>query len=73
MREYGCDLSNIQELGRYLECKALVINALRIGHFDKSANKPCLHKVQLQSTTDKSLLLRAAKFLSDAPPRHLYL
>ena len=67
MREYSCDLTNVQELCHYLECKALVISALRIGCFDKSANKLRLLKVQLQSTTDKSLLLRAAKFLRDDP------
>ena len=40
MREYGCDLSDVQELCRYLECKALVISALRVGCFYRSANKP---------------------------------
>ena len=65
MQKYCCDLSDVQELCRYLEYSALVISALRIGRFNKSANKPRLLKVQFQTTTNKSLLLRVAKFLRD--------
>ena len=40
MREYKSELSDVQELCRYLESKGLDVSAARISRSDKSANDP---------------------------------
>ena len=67
MHEHGRDICNVRELCDYMEYEVRVISAIRIGKSNKLSKKPRLLKVELQSTDDKNLLMRASKFLKDDP------
>ena len=61
---HGNDTNDVRELFDYLECNICVIKVTRIGRVDTS-RKPRVLKVELASSFDRNILLRAAKYLKD--------
>ena len=51
----------------YLDCNVHVISVVRIGRTATSSKKLCLLKVSLQTVVDKTLLLKASKYLKEDP------
>ncbi len=64
LREYGYDTRDVHDLFDYLECDIRLVATTRLGHV---GSKPRLLKVELNTISDRDLLLRAAKFLREDP------
>ncbi len=64
LREYGNDARDVHDLFDYLECDIRLVATTRIG---RVGSKPRLLKVELNTISDRDLLLRAAKFLREDP------
>ena len=67
LQKHGNDINNIWDLYKYLGCNANITNADQIDQRLPFSKKPCVLEVQLQSTSDKTTLLRFFKFLKHDP------
>ena len=62
---HGNDANDVRKLFDYLEYSICVIKVTRIGPVDTSSRKPRVLKVELASSFDHDILVRAAKYLKD--------
>ena len=65
MREDGNDVRDVQDLFNFMDCDVRAIQAVRIGHHDKSSSRKVHLLKELQSIFEKNNLLQASKFLRD--------
>ena len=67
LKEFGSDVNDVRELLDFIGCNAKIIRIVRIGQQVKASKKCRLLKVELQSTSDKDMMLQLAKYLREDP------
>ena len=68
LREHGNDARDARELLDFLGCNVTVNSAVRIGRVKvKPSSKARLLRVELKSSSDRSVVLQASKYLKDNP------